>query len=200
MRKILFILFAITMVSGSALADDSSHTSKDPKKQEMMKKWMEYATPTAQHKIFENMTGNWKFTSKFWETADSKPHESTGTSKMKLILGGRFLEHQTKGKAMGMPFEGLGITGYDNLKGKYDTVWLDSMGTGMMHGTGTFDSKSQTLTDTGEYSCPESETKSREYRSEWKIIDKNNHVYAMWGAGTDGKEFKQMELVFKRAK
>ena len=40
---------------------------------------------------------------------------------------------------MGMSFEGMGVTGYDNLKGKYDTIWMDNMASGMMHGTGSFD-------------------------------------------------------------
>ncbi len=119
-----------------------------------------------------------------------------------MILGGRYLQHETKGKAMGMPFEGLGLTGYDNIQRKYVTIWLDNMGTGIMHGTGSFDDKTQVLSDRGEYSCPISANKKREYRSEWKIIDKNNMVYAMYGSGMvdDGPEFKNMEMTFRRAK
>jgi hypothetical protein len=33
---------------------------------------------------------------------------------------------------MGMPFEGLGYTGYDNVKKQYFGTWIDSMSTGIM--------------------------------------------------------------------
>lgn len=193
MKASLFFVLIFTLLNATPF----SHAEGDPA--EIMKKWMQYATPGEQHQILKNMAGRWKYTSTWWESADAKPQTSSGTSKMKMILGGRFLLHETKGKMMGQPFEGLGITGYDNLKGKFDTLWLDSMGTGIMHGTGSFDAKSQTLKDEGEFSCPLSEDKKREYRGEWKIIDKNNMTYTMYGPGPDGgKEFKQGEMVFKR--
>ena len=31
---------------------------------------------------------------------------------------------------MGMPFEGIGRTGYDNVTGKYWSTWIDNMSTG----------------------------------------------------------------------
>jgi hypothetical protein len=198
--KTTLIYSLMMLMSVSAFAEDAAPAA-DAKKQEMMKKWQAAATPGENHKMLAGMAGNWKYTSKWWDAADAKPAESTGTSKIKMIMGGRFLQHETKGKAMGMPFEGMGLTGYDNVKGKFDTIWLDNMGTGMMRGTGTFDSSTKTLKDSGEYSCPISDDKTREYRSEWKIVDKNNMTYTMWGPGLeDGKEFKQMEMIFTRAK
>ncbi len=34
---------------------------------------------------------------------------------------------------MGMPFEGMGIDGYDNLAKQYVSTWVDNMGTGIMN-------------------------------------------------------------------
>ncbi|MEW6055481.1 MAG: DUF1579 domain-containing protein [Bdellovibrionota bacterium] len=198
MKAILFALLACTFMSASIFADDKA--ADDAKKKEMMEAWMKYATPGANHKVLEPIAGKWKYTSKFWEAPESKPQESGGTSTMKMILGGRFLQHDIKGKAMGMPFQGLGFTGYDNIKGTYESIWLDSMGTGLMHGTGSFDSATKTLKDSGEYTCPMSDDKKCKYRSEWKIVDKNNMLYTMWGPDPEGKEFKQMEMAFKRTK
>jgi len=183
----------------SAFASDQTKTEHKPSEQEM-KAWMEYSTPGEGHKVLASMVGNWKYTSKMWHKPDSKPEESAGTSSLRLILGGRFLENKTKGKAMGMPFEGLGLTGYNNLTKKYETSWYDNMATGMMHGMGTFDEKTQTLKDTGEFSCPMSKDKPLTYRSEWKINDKNTMTFTMWMPNESGEEFKSMEMVFKRSK
>ncbi len=202
MKHTTLLAVACAFAVGTAFADikeKASHEA-DPKMEAMMKAWKEYATPGAPHAVLAGMAGSWKYTSKWWETPTSPAQESSGTSKMKMVLGGRFLQNETKGKAMGMPFDGLGLTGYDNLKGKYDTVWLDSMGTGVMHGTGSFDAATNTLKDSGEYSCPMSKNKTRAYRAEWKIVDKKNTIYTMWGPDEDGDEFKQMEMTFKRTR
>lgn len=198
MRSTFLTALLIAAVNFSAGAAETAKPM-DPKKAEMMKAWQEYATPSDAHKVLAGTVGNWKYTSKFWEAADATPEESKGTSKLKMILGGRFLQHETKGKAMGMPFEGLGITGYDNIKKKYDTLWMDTMGTGVMHGSGSFDAATSTLTDKGEFTCPLTKGKTREYRTEWKITDKKNMTFTMYGPGPEGgKEFKQMEMIFKR--
>ncbi|MBY0472430.1 DUF1579 domain-containing protein [bacterium] len=194
MKKIVVAMLLSCTVTPAFASDQKM----DAKKQEAMKAWMQYATPGQPHQIFKDMAGKYTYTSKFWESSEGKPHESKGSTTLKLILGGRFLQNETKGKAMGMPFEGFGLTGYDNLKKKYDTIWLDSMATGVMHGTGSFDESSKTLKDSGTFTCPESPEKTREYRAEWKFTDKDHATYTMWAPDKNGKEFKNMEMVFTR--
>ncbi len=198
MKKLLLIPVLALSIGISASAADSA---KDAKMQEMMKKMKEYGTPGESHKVLSDLAGNWTFTIKHWETADAKPQESTGTSTMKMILGGRWLQQDAKSEMMGMPYEGFGLTGFDNLKKKYEAFWFDNMGTGAMHGEGTFDSKTKTLKETGTYSCP-IVGKDTAYRTDWKIQDKDNFTYTMHGKGMNpkGKEFKQMEITYKRAK
>lgn len=190
--KLLTAMFLMFSLSTAFAAEKS--------KEEMMKKMQEAMTPTESHKLLEQMVGSWTFTSKFWEKADAKPEESKGTSTMKMIMGGRYLHQEVKGKAMGMDFDGLGLMGYDNIKKQYDSFWIDSMSTAMMRGTGSYNAATKTFDDKGEYSCPMSEKKSAEFRSEWKIVDKNNSVFSMYGKGHtgEGKEFKMMELTYKR--
>jgi hypothetical protein len=200
MKAIQLTVAAALLVGALAFAADTPQPAQDAKMQEAMKAWMKYATPGEPHKVLKDLTGKYKYTSKFWQSAEAKPEESKGTSTMKLVLGGRYLQHETKGKAMGQPFEGLGYIAYDNIKEKYETLWMDNMGTGIIHGSGTFDTASRTLKDTGEYTDPSSEKRVNTYRGEWKLVDKNSHVYSMWTTGPDGKEFKQMEMAYQRAK
>lgn len=196
------LLLVLTLFSSISFAADPANIEANPKKQEMMQKWMAYATPAEPHKKLAELAGNWNYTSKMWESAKAKPEESKGTSSMEMVLGGRYLQQKFTGQAMGQPFEGLGFIGYNNLENKYENLWLDNMGTGMMFGKdGTYNEKSKTYVDKGEHSCPMSADKKRDYRTEWKIMDKNTMKFTMWGPGIeDTKEFRQMEITYKRVK
>lgn len=201
MKKFVLMAFAIFLGVGAFAADQKAMTQMDPKKEAMMKAWMQYATPGDEHKALAKLAGKWKYTSKMWETADAKPEESSGTSTMKMILGGRYLQQDFSGKAMGQPFQGMGFIGYNNLEKKYQSIWLDNMGTSPMNGTGSMDANTKTLTESGDYTCPMSSDKKREFRSEWKMIDDKNMTYTMYGPGPeDNKEFKQMEITYKRVR
>lgn len=197
MKSIL--LSAIMIFCSQGLAADPA---KDAKVQEeVMKKMMEASTPGPEHKKLSEMAGNWTYTSKNWMKADATPEESKGTSTMKMILGGRYLQQDIKGTAMGQPWEGLGFTGYNKVTKKYETIFMDGMGTGIMMGKGKWDTASNALKDSGKYACP-LDGKDRDWRGEWKIIDANNMVYSMYGKGLTGKgkEYKEMEITFVRAK
>jgi hypothetical protein len=208
MKFALLFTLALVVATPASFADhheghgkaDAKDAKMDPKMAEKMKAWKEASSVGAAHDVFKPMAGKWKYVSKFWQSPEAKPEESTGTSTLKLVLGGRFLMHETKGKAMGQPFEGIGFTGYNNVSKVYETTWLDNMTTATMHGTGSFDAASKTLTDTGEFACPMRNNKVLKYRAEWKTIDANNMSYSMYMPDESGKEFKSMEMLFKRAK
>lgn len=196
----LFLLLTM-MFSLTLHAEDKKMEGMN---EDMMKKAQAYATPGEPHKGLAEMAGKWNYTSKWWMTKDAQPQESKGTSTMRMILGGRFLEQNLKGMSMGKTFEGHGMTGYDNIKKQYEIVWLDNMSTGIMHATGTYDPNTKTMTEMGEYTCPmrEARDSTAHYRGETKTIDKNTFTYTMYGKGMnpDGEEFKMMEITYKRAR
>lgn len=169
-------------------------------KAEMMAKWQEYATPGENHKALDQLVGNWDYTVKFWETPESEPSESTGTSEIEWILGGRYIQQTTKGMAMGQEFEGLGLMGYDNAKKEYVSVWIDNMGTGLMTGTGTYNAETKTFEDKGTFSCPVEDEKDKPYRTVTTINSPDQFTFEMYAPGQDGKEARMMEIVYKRKK
>lgn len=201
-RNLIVSIVACTITLSAWADKHNQHKDQpamDPKMQEMMKKYQEAATPGEPHKMLTEMAGTWKYTSKMWEKPDSTPSESTGKSKFKSILGGRWVQQEFTGKAMGQKFEGMGLVGYDNVKGKYESIWMDSMSTGAMKAEGTLDASTKTLKDSGTMSCPISSDKKQEFRSEWQMVDKKKMVFSMYGKGpTDGPEFKMMEIVYTR--
>ena len=198
-RYLLAAVFVIGLAACPVRAEEQAKPAGDAAaEQEMMKKWQEAATPGEAHKRLESLVGNWSHTVRWSMTPDEKPTESKGTNTNTMILGGRFLKQETQGEAMGQPFEGLGISGYDNVRKEYNSVWIDSMGTGMMTGTGQFDAAQNAITEKGEFSCPITGNQHMIYRSVWKIIDPNHYTYEMYTAAPDGKEFRSMDIAYER--
>jgi hypothetical protein len=197
-----FLFFVILIVFGSfciVIATQAGEESKEQQASEhdhdaMMEKYKEFSTPNENHKVLDTLIGNWDYTIKWWMSPDAKPEESAGTSNIKSIMGGRFIEQSVAGTSMGQPFEGIGIMGYDNEKKLYQSVWIDNMGTGIMTGSGNYDPNTKTLTDKGTFSCPAEGEKS--YRAVLKTIDKDIFTYEWYITGQDGKEFRAMEIVY----
>ena len=204
-KTIFFIGLILVFSTSFAVSDEqikgSGHEmkgsiSKDSEQEAMMAKWKEYATPNENHKILDAIVGSWEYKIKFWMAADAPPEESTGTSESTWIMGGRFVQDKTFGTSMGQPFEGLGITGYNNGTGKYNLYWLDNMGTGTMYGEGTYDASTKTLSSNGTFFCPfRGETA---YRSIMTITDKNSHTLEMYMTEKDGTEFLAMKINYTR--
>ncbi len=114
-------------------------------------------------------------------------------------MGGRYLQEDFKGTMMGGPFEGMGITGFDNLKKAYVGSWVDNMGTGVTTSEGTYDAAKKTITCTSQ--CPDAMmTKYVPDRMVTTLVDANTHKMEMYGPDKSGKEFRCMEITYTRAK
>ncbi len=168
----------------------------DAASQAMMATWQAYASPNDNHKMLDPLVGTWSQVVKWWMTPDSQPETSKGMTETTWVMGGRYLQHSAKGTSMGQPFEGMGLTGFDNGKQAYQTIWMDNMGTGMMIGEGTYDPGKKTLTDQGRFTDPM--IGQRSYRGVITFIDDDHHSYEMYVADEKGKEFRMMEIVYTR--
>ena len=166
---------------------------------DMMAKMKEYSTPNENHKLLNQFVGSWTYSMKWWMSPEGKADESTGTSEVKSIMGGRFIEQSVSGTSMNQPFEGRGIVGFDNLKKEFTSVWFDDMATGMMISGGQYDPATKTISEKGSMSCPITNG-PRSYRTLIKLVDDNTHVYEMYLNDEKGKEFKTMEITYTRKK
>lgn len=170
--------------------------SMDAATQAMMAKWQAYASPNDNHKVLDPLVGTWSHVVTWWMTPDSQPEMAQGTTETQWVLGGRFLWHAATGTSMGQPFEGMGLTGFDNGKQTYQTIWMDNMGTGMVLGEGTYDPGKKTLTDRGRFTDPM--IGQRSYRGVITFVDDVHYRYEMFVADKNGKEFRMMEIVYTR--
>jgi hypothetical protein len=160
------------------------------------KAWMDYMTPGEIHKMLARSAGDWKEDVTTWMKPGAPPTTSSGTAKNEMIMGGRYLQTTHKGTFSGMPFEGVGITAYDNAAKKFITTWIDNFGTGIMTLEGKWDPKTNSIEFKGKTTDPIT-GKDVAVREVFKLIDDNNQVLEMYGV-QDGKEYKSMQIKFTR--
>ncbi len=193
MKKTIVMLVALLLIISLNMFSEEKKVND----QEMMKKWMEYATPGKLHKSLEYFAGKWDAVTKYWIKPGDKAMETTGTSSAKMIMGGRYLKTQNSGKMMGMEFTGLSILGYDNFNKKFVGVWLDSNGTGLFPYEGTLDTTGKVRTDTATWDEIISGG-THDVRMVTTIVDKNTYKFEMFMKYPNVPEFKSMEMIYKR--
>jgi hypothetical protein len=194
----LSLLALAVLATMPALAQDKPKPPAPPAMGgEDMEAMMKAAAPGEQQKKLARLAGDWTFTSKAWMAPGAPPMESNGTMHGELLLGGRYVEHTWKGNMMGMAFEGRGTDAYDNVGKMYVSSWVDNMGTGIMHQTGSCDAAVKVCTYNGDVWDPMSGKKTT-MKSVITWVDDNSFKNEMYGPGPDGKEAKMMEIVATR--
>lgn len=161
--------------------------------------WQAAMTPGEAHRKLDAFAGTWDVAMSFWMAPGAPPEVSTGRSTAAWILGGRYLEQKHVGTAMGQPFEGQGLTGYDNVQKKYFGTWIDTMGTGMSTSIGTIDETGAKFAFDATMWDPMTGQENKT-RHEIIIESPDKHIMTMHAKDpASGQEFKTMELVYTRA-
>ena len=219
MKRITFTICAAALLLGSCADDkkadeaikaDATVSSADSKPKEeawvpvdsatAMKSMMEYGTPGEPHKMLAKSNGTWTGEVTMWMAPDAPPSTSKMTMTNKMIMDGRYQVSEAKGDMMGMPFNGMSTTGYDNHKKVYVSTWIDNMGTGVMKMEGPWDEASKSMTLTGTMMNPAT-GKECDFKEVFRIIDDNNQVMEMYGPDLQtGKQYKNMEIKLTRKK
>lgn len=203
MRMRTRIMIPMTMVFllvVSAFAGEAKKNQEAPPidEQAMMDLYMKAATPGEPHKRLEPFAGKFQVKGQMWMAPGQPPVDSSGIAEGSLILGGRYLEQRFTGNFMGMTFQGIGYTGYDNVKKEYVGTWIDSMGTGIMTSTGSCDETGKVMTFTASWNDPV--MGPTQYDEKITVVDDDHHIMEMWGPAPDGTKFKMMELHYTRVK
>jgi len=122
---------------GEAMAEEHPHGEMSAEEKAMMEAWQKAATPGPEHAMLAESAGRYKLTVKTWHQPGGEPDTSEGTAERTMALGGRVLEEKVTSSMMGMPFEGIGRTGYDNVRKTYWSTWTDNMSTALFVMNGT---------------------------------------------------------------
>jgi hypothetical protein len=193
-RSFAAALSLLALAAVPAMAQDKPKEGAPAMGGPEMEAMMKAMTPGENHKHIARYAGDWTFTNKMWMDPSQPASESTGTMHGEMILGGRYVQATWKGNFMGMPFEGRGTHGYDNLSKQYVSSWIDNMATGIMYSTGTCDAAGKRCEDKGDMMDPMTGQKSY-MRTVTNWTSDKSFTMEMYGPGPSGQEVKMMEFV-----
>lgn len=91
------------------------YVQEAPSPEEIEKSWIAAMTPGEPHKLLAERVGRWDITAKMRMDPSAPPSVGKGVTIQKMVLDGRYREDSTWTETNGMPFEGRGIVGYNNL-------------------------------------------------------------------------------------
>jgi hypothetical protein len=145
--------------------------------------------PGPEHELLKKFVGEWDVTVSFMGK------ESKGSASYKIDFGGFWLTEEFKGTFEGQKFEGRATTGYDPLRKKYVSTWIDSMSPSIIVMEGGFDKDGKTFTETGE--GPGQDGKLTKMKNVYEFKDKDTIVFTMYNI-QGGKDQQMFQITYKR--
>ena len=143
------------------------------------------------------MVGDWTTKTSFWMAPGGEPMSSEGRAKFEPIMGAKFVRQTYTGEMMGTKFSGEGVMGFNAASKEFESTWIDNQTTGIMLTKGTKNAKGE-IESMGEVDNPETGG-SETVRTVMRFDSKTQMTYEMWFKGSDGSDFKALEVVYTRA-
>jgi hypothetical protein len=194
MRNACILMVTAGLFTAPAgFAQDAPQASPE----ELMKKAEEAGKPGPEHKVLEDFAGSWNAEIKMWMEPGKDPVTSKGTAEVRWIMNERFIQEDFTGDFMGKPFKGLSLTGYDNLKKQYVSMWIDDMHTSLYTSLGDLSDDGKVITFAGKADCAITGEKDVEMKQVVRLIDKDKHVFEMHDTRR-GENSKVMEITYTR--
>jgi hypothetical protein len=194
------------IVVPTAIADKSDSKGDQPAFElppgwtdEDMKACILAGTPGEKHEYLAKSVGEWQGKNTMLMAPGAEPATSECTATVTSIMDGRFTKCEWSGDMPGMgPYQGLGIFGYDNVSGKFTSIWIDNHGTGIMQGEGELSPDGKTLTWNYNFNCPVTK-KPAVMREVETLTGPDTKKLEMFGTDPKtGEEFKMMTVELSR--
>ncbi|MBZ0114440.1 MAG: DUF1579 domain-containing protein [Thermoanaerobaculia bacterium] len=195
-RTFAATLTAVLLCTAPTWAQEDAAPDMTPEQMAEMEAYMTAGTPGEAHEALAMTAGSYELTVRSWNDPAGEPMESSGTATRTMALDGRVLVEDVSSSMMGMPYTGHGMTGYDNVTGKYWSTWNDSMSTSIMVSEGTCDDD-HVCTFTGSWNDPiTGGLITSRMTSRW--TSETTELFEMFGPGKDGEEVKMMEIEYRK--
>lgn len=149
--------------------------------------------PGPEHAELKALDGTWD------AVMEMGGQKSKATAKYKTICGGMWIASDFECDLGGVPFQGHGMDGYDQLKKKYVGYWFDSMTSAPMTMEGNFDADHKVLTMTG--TSPGPDGKPQKFRTTTETKGPDQMTFKMFMASpSNGKEELAFTIEYTRRK
>jgi hypothetical protein len=176
----------------------------NPAGEALVKEITKRAAPSATENvaILGPLMGTWYYRATVWTVPDDvKPYQSMGKITNEMIMDNRFLSGTGTGiLTMGgdeMSVHSQELIGYDNAKKSFTSVWIGTLSTGMMIGSGTYDKKANAIEEAGTFTNPVNGAEEK-FRSELKFVDAGHYSRTIFTTKKSGKESRLMEFEYSR--
>lgn len=158
----------------------------------------EAAAPDEHHQKFEKYVGRWDGAMKMYMPGSTEPMPISDTliARWEPGMGNRFMIMDHTSKIFDKPFRGTATWGYNKATKKYEAIWRDNMGTGMMISYGSM-AADGTMTFTGDMDDPMTGAKIKT-REIYKWQGDDSFTFEMFQTGPDGKENKAIEATYTK--
>ena len=162
------------------------------------------AKANANHQLLGELAGTWNYILKISIGPNKPPIETNGVVVRQPIMDGRYYVADfnvemlpgADGKLQHAKFKGKSIEGYDNVKQKFVSVWIDNASTAVTTFEGNYDPATRTFNYRSETEPhPGKKTKVRE---QIKVVDRD-HYMLEWFEEHGGREIKTIEINYTRA-
>jgi Protein of unknown function (DUF1579) len=175
-------------------------TSADGLPRNVVEEMTRYTAPGSQHKELAKFAGKWTARTRVWENPDAKPVEFPGEAEYKMILGGRFLELESRATLNDKESHGLGIFGYDAFKEKYSYYYIHDGETQALVGLGDRDSTGAAITFSIAMDMPLAGEHAKPIRAVLRRVSSDRHIFEMYERYLDDREWKVLEIIYDRAR
>jgi Protein of unknown function (DUF1579) len=144
------------------------------------------------------LAGDYSRVIKFVGPAGAGMPPFSGTAKISVVLGGRFLLEESTDEVMGGEVEGLRLYGYNNATQQYEMTRMYTMSTGMTMMTGTSTDGGKTIHFV---SATEASAKgAAPLHAEFRVISNDDFVVTLSTTGDDGKDAPFQSTEYTRKK
>jgi Protein of unknown function (DUF1579) len=140
--------------------------------------YVENAKPVAEHKTIAELAGPWKVTTTLWFDPNGAPKVGKGEGAGRIILGGRFVELDTKVSG-DFPSHSIHIFGFDRRTSEFTLIGLDDLATYSITAAGKRDAAKNAIVLDGSYKQPQ-DGKDQSYRFVWTRPAANEHLLTLY--------------------
>ena len=162
----------------------------------LMMQTMLLGNPGAPHEALAGHAGAWQVTGKSFFGPGGEAMEMVATAEVEMVLGGRVQIERFRSDFQGMPFEGMLLAGFDNLRQEHWHIWIDSFSTGYSAAWGG-PREDGVLEFHGTLQDPMT-PEGRPSRTEIAQHGDDRYTMTMFDTLPDGTEWVAMELDYRR--
>jgi hypothetical protein len=184
----------VAIAAAPALAQNAPAPSPTPTRAEA---WAAYGTPGPEHAVLARRVGSWDVAVRSWSAPGATPRESAGRSEWQALLGGRYFEERFEVSSASGTYRAVGVAGFDKIRKRYVSTWIDDSGTAILHSEGSADPTGEVLTFTSDSPDPVAGTIGT-IRTVETEVDERTWTMEAYRTDADGREYRSAVFTYRR--